>query len=241
MATSGSTDFSVSRDDIIKYALLTVQAIGQGDTPNSTQLTDCSAMLNMIVKAWQADGMPLWAIKQTSFALTANSSYTIGTGQTIATARPLRIYSAFTRDTSNDPDTDLPITVITRDEYNRLSAKETTGTPLQLFYDVQGGATAYGTIYLWPKPDSTAISNRTCYITYQRPFEDFDAASDTPDFPQEWYLPITWMLAAMIGPQYGLPLKERAQLMSEAEALHQQALLNGMEEGSVMLQPSRGM
>ena len=239
-STSGSTDFSISRDDIIKYALLTIQAIGQGDTPSSTQVTDASVMLNLIVKAWQADGMPLWALKQTSFVLTASSSFTIGVGKTINTPRPLRIYSAFTRDSSTSPDTDLPMTIISKDEYNRLSAKETTGTPIQLYYDPQGGATAYGTIYLWPVPDSTAVSNRTCYITYTRPFEDFDASTDIPDFPQEWYLPLTWMLAAYLGPQYGVPLAERKQLMLEAENLHQQALLAGAEEGSLFLQPTKG-
>jgi hypothetical protein len=235
MATSGSTDFSIGRDDIIKYALLSIQAIGQGDTPSSTQVNDASVMLNLIVKAWQADGMPLWALKQTSFPLTAATSFTIGVGQTIDTSRPLRVYSAFTRHSNID----TPITVITRAEYDLLSAKTETGTPTQLYYDPQGGATAYGTIYLWPKPDTDSIANRTCYITYTRPFEDFDASTDTPDFPQEWYLPLTWMLAAYLGPSYGVPLAERKQLMLEAEGLHQQALHAGAEEGSVFMQPNR--
>ena len=240
MATSGSTDFSVSRNDLIKYALLNVGAIGEGETPNSTQYTDGAMMLNLIVKSWNADGMPLWAIKQNSFALTASTSFNIGVSQTINTPRPLRIFQAWLRDTTTTPNIDHPLNIITREEYDSLSSKSQTGTPVSLYYDPQGGATAYGTIYLWPKPDATAISTYTCYITYQRPFEDFDATTDTPDFPQEWYLPLLWMLSYTLAPMYAVPLEERKIWLAEAAALKQQALNFGMEEGSVMLQPDEG-
>ena len=64
MATSGSVNFIITRDDIIKYALLNVGAIGDGDTPTSNQYTDGAFYLNMIMKAWHNDGMPLWALKE---------------------------------------------------------------------------------------------------------------------------------------------------------------------------------
>ena len=237
MPTSGSTDFSVNRNDIIKYALITIGAIGEGETPNATQYTDGAMFLNMIVKSWHADGMPLWAIKQNSFALTATTSYNIGTSQTINTPRPLKIHQAWLRNT--DDSTDKPLNILTRQEYDTLSAKSSTGIPVSLFYDPQGGATAYGTIHLWPKPDTTAIADYTCYIVYQRPFEDFDASTDTPDFPQEWYLPLMWMLAYTMAPMHGVPLEERKLLLAEASNLKQQALNFGMEEGSLMIQPDR--
>ena len=37
--TSGSTDFSVTRDDIIKRALRLVGALAQGETPTTDQVT----------------------------------------------------------------------------------------------------------------------------------------------------------------------------------------------------------
>jgi hypothetical protein len=238
MATSGSTDFSLTRDDLIRQALLDVGAIDEGQTPSATQVSDASMKLNMISKFWHADGMPLWAMKQTSFALTAATSYTIGVGQTISTPRPIRVYSAFLRDTSATPDTDTPINILTRDEYNSLSSKSTEGRPIGLFYDPQGGATAFGTIYLWPKPDTTAIANCSCFVTYQRPFEDFDAASDTPDFPQEWFLPLQVFLTWAISYQYGMPRSDRDDLLLKAVNLKMEVLNAGMEEGSVYIQPN---
>jgi hypothetical protein len=79
MTTSNSVDFSVSRDDIIKAAMQQVGILGEGVSPNSTQLTEKGIILNMIVKARMADGMPLWALK-TGYVLpqTGTSSVSIG-------------------------------------------------------------------------------------------------------------------------------------------------------------------
>ena len=63
MSTSGSVNFATSRDEVIKYALLNVGGIAEGGTPNATQITQCSYYLNGIVKLWQTEGMPLWALK----------------------------------------------------------------------------------------------------------------------------------------------------------------------------------
>lgn len=237
MATSGSANFATSRDELIKNAYLQLGVIGEGVTPSATQVTNASFMLNLITKAWHTDGMPLWAVKQTSFALTASNSYTIGTGQTVAVARPERIYSAFIRDTSQSPDTDISLTIYTRKDYDQISSKSSTGNPTVLYYDPQGAATAYGTIYLWPLPDTTSIANKTCYITYQRPYDDFDAASDEPDFPQSWYMAVLWRLMWALSPAAGIPMDERKTLFQESEFLHKTALEN-MEEGSIHFAPA---
>jgi hypothetical protein len=235
MATSGSANFSTTRNEIIKAALLNVGGIGRGETPDSDQFTDSAYLLNMIVKTLHADGMPLWAMKQTSFALTATTTYTIGAGATVNTARPLKIVSAFTRVT--DDNFDQPVEVITRQEYDNLSNKQSEGVPIKLFYDPRGAANANGVINIWPKPDTTSISDRTLYITYQRPAEDFDASTDEPDFPQEWYMVLVWMLSWALCPSYGIPLEERKVMLMEAEKLHRQALLFDMEEGSMYVEP----
>ena len=54
MATSGSTDFSVSRDDIIKRALRIIGVLAQGETPTTNQTTEAAVALNGLVKAWEA-------------------------------------------------------------------------------------------------------------------------------------------------------------------------------------------
>jgi hypothetical protein len=234
MATSGSSNFSTTRNELIDKALLNVGAVGEGETPSSTKYSNAAYLLNILVKAWANDGMPLWAIKHTSFSLTATTSYSIGTGATVNAVRPIRIHSAFIRDSSNATlPTDIPLQIYTRQEYDDISSKQSTGSPTVLYYDPQGGATATGTIHLWPKPDATAIANKTVYIRYQRPYEDFDASADEPDFPQQWYLPVLWYLSWMLAPSYGIPLEERTVWLREAHRMKEEALEAGMEEGSV--------
>jgi len=64
MSTSGSIDFIVNRDDIITEALEHMGVLAEGQSPSTEQLTSMSRTLNMMVKAWQADGLNLFTIKK---------------------------------------------------------------------------------------------------------------------------------------------------------------------------------
>jgi hypothetical protein len=64
MATSGSVDFTVTRDEIIQEALEVMGVLGEGETPNTNQLTSLSRTLNMMIKNWQADGLNLFAVRR---------------------------------------------------------------------------------------------------------------------------------------------------------------------------------
>ena len=68
MALSGSQDFTVTRDDIIKMSLQHIGVIGDGDTPTATQLTEGALYLNMLIKFWQSDDIQLW-IRKTGYIL----------------------------------------------------------------------------------------------------------------------------------------------------------------------------
>ena len=94
MATSGSFDFVLDRDDIITEALQQVGAIADGETPSSDQLTSCSRTLNMVMKAWQADGMQLYRKKEYTITLVASdNTYTFGSGGDVSEV-PTRIRHA---------------------------------------------------------------------------------------------------------------------------------------------------
>lgn len=228
MATSGSTNFSINRDDIIKRALRLIGVLPQGESPSTDQVTEASLALNGLVKAWQADGMPLWAIRTSSFTLTATSSYTVGIGQTVSISKPLKVLQAWNRNTTSN--VDVPMRILTKDEYNRLGNKTSTGNPIQLYYD-PGIDT--GTIYLFPVPDTTSIANQTIYFTHQRTFEDFDSSTDTPDFPQEWYDAVVYGLACRLAPEYGVAPTDRKLLWQEMTIIKNEAMSFGTEEGSL--------
>ena len=231
MSTSGSTNFATSRDSLIAGALRIAGATAQGETPTATQVTEAAEALNMFVKALQADGMPLWAIKKYAVTLTATADYTIGVSATVNTPKPLKVIQAFLHNTTTE--IDIPMRILTRQEYEQLGNKTSTGQPIQLFYEP---LLTTGVLHLFPVPDTTSIANCTVKIIYQRPFEDFDVSTDEPDFPQEWYDAIKFGLADRLAPEYGLALQERQDLRSRAKELRTEALGFGTETGSMYLQ-----
>lgn len=227
--SSGSTDFSITRDDLIKGALRLCGVLAQGESPTTDQINEASEALNMLVKAWQVDGMPLWAIKTTAVPLTANTaSYRIGIGQTVNVSKPLKVLRAWNRDLTSN--VDIPLRLLTKQEYDILGNKTSPGNPVQFYYDPQN---QYGDLFVYPVPTDLEQTNNQIFIVYQRPFEDFDAATDTPDFPQEWFEALKYGLASRLAGEYQLSLQVRTFLKGEAKEAKENALSFGTEEGSI--------
>ena len=64
MATSGTTTFTVTRDQIIEAALRSLSVLEEGAQPSATTLENSSFSLNLILKKWQSEGMKIWTIKE---------------------------------------------------------------------------------------------------------------------------------------------------------------------------------
>jgi hypothetical protein len=238
MATSSSSNFALTRDDIITIALRRINELGTGETPSPTRITECALALNMIMKSWQADGMQIWQREPTSFTPVASTAnYLIGVGQTVNFVAPLKIIQAYYRNTSSSADT--PLRIITREEYDTYSNKATTGTPWGLFYTPPGATTGElsGSITLIGTPDATFVAANTIRIVGVFPLEDFDASTDNPDCPSYFYNALTWQLASDLSAETGLSLAERAQIRSWATDEKNKALSFDQEEGSVFFSP----
>lgn len=83
-----SVTFAVTRDDIITHALQELGVLGEGDSASTTQLTESAWWLNGLVKAWAADGMPLWNMLEAYVLPTTGTAFlTIGSStQNIVTS-----------------------------------------------------------------------------------------------------------------------------------------------------------
>lgn len=60
MATSNSTNYNCTRDEIISEALSDIGVLGEGETASANAITFCSGKLNKMIKAWEAKGIHLW-------------------------------------------------------------------------------------------------------------------------------------------------------------------------------------
>ena len=295
MATSGTINFSVTELDIIQEALERLGVLGEGETPNSAQITTCSRTLNMMVKAWQGEGLNLFAVQkiyiffnpgQNSYriqgvsgdkacttytsttlknAIATTDTYTIKVDSnaniaasdvigiyndgyadiewhTVASVsstdtvvlnevlngdafavgnlvinykpadsamRPVRILNGIVRNVQSN--IDVPYTQINRDDYAIFPNKTTQGVPRQYYHNYQIG---YAEIFTWPVPDSSVYMG---VFWVQRTLDDFDATSDNPDFPQEWYLSLSTNLAIQVASKFGTDLAQIADVVTLAQ------------------------
>lgn len=226
MSTSGTYSFTTNRDSLIKGALRLAGVIAQGETPTASQVTEAAESLNMMVKAWEADGLPIWAT--TTMTITPVSGQT---SYVLDTPKPLKCLQAWNRQTASN--VDIPMRIITRQEYNILGNKSTTGNPIQLYFEPNRTSS---TVYLFPTPDATSASLNRIYVVVQRPYQDFNAATDEPDFPQEWFEAIKYGLAARLAGEYNIDVETRKLLVQEAMAIKKEALNFGNEDGSLYFQ-----
>lgn len=234
MATSGSSNWTMSRDAIVSAALRKLGVIADGAVATATQITNGAEALNNIVFSLYAQGMPLWAMKEQTWPLVAGTNtYTWSLTGTWDTEAPLKVVQGWITDTTNS-NTDIPLNKYTSTNYNLLSEKTDPGRPIHFWYE-PGINT--GTMRLWPTPDADSVTNCTVTFRYQSNFEQFNSSTDTPDFPQVWYEALIYSLAHRLSPEYGVGLQERSMLQSEANTLIDNALSFGTEEGSLFLQP----
>jgi hypothetical protein len=240
MPTSTSYNHTKTRDQIIARSLRILGAIGQGEVPQATAVTEASETLNDMVKEWESDGMQLWCVKEYNFTPVAGTAtYNIGIGATVNQLAPTKVLQAWSRVTANSLDT--PIILITRHEYNMLGSKTTQGSPSQFWYNPPGeisGTENLGVITLYVTPGTNYASASKVYFTGVRPIADFDASGDLIDFPQYWYNAVVWGLAEQLSYEYGIGLSERAMVGKKAAEARERALSFGTEEGHLLIQPA---
>lgn len=202
MAFSGSTDFSYTRDQIIKAALRKCRAYDpDGGAPEAYQTRDAAEALNLILKEVQTQGVLLWVTTvKTLTTVASQASYTIGPSGDLNTDRPIRISNIYRRLVTDTEDT--PMRQYSRAEYELLTNKTTEGDPSIAYYE---RSITTGTLYLWPVPADASYSIR---FTAEVPLQDFDASGDTAHMPAYAYEFFVWALAASLGSEYGLPLEE---------------------------------
>lgn len=237
MAVSGFANWTMTRDAIVAAALRKIGVISDGASATSSQLTTAQEALNNVVFSLYAQGMPVWAMTTTHFTPVLGQTVypvgrTTGVDTNLIIDAPLKVTQAWTRD--NISNTDIPMNIYTQYNYNLLSTKVNQGYPVHLWYQPQNQT---GTITIWPAPDQYTATNRSIYFVYQRPFDQFNSSTDTPDFPQVWLEPLIYSLAHRLAPEYGLATSDQDKLQQTADALIKNALDFGTEEGSFFMQP----
>jgi hypothetical protein len=300
MASSGSVDFSVNRDELIKGALRAARIIGKDQTPDATHISNGAEALNMLVKQWQAKhdfapGLKVWSRKTaylflqqgesqydlgpsgdhwtgtysttttsaaknasatslsltaaiganadnvgivltdgsigwttissgggtTTLTLPANSLGAASSGARVFTytskaRRPLQVLTSVLRDTANLDSTMYQMNLETSEG---RPDKTADGTPQFYLYEP---FLTNGKVTFDVEPDDVT---KVVRVVFLGALEDFDALTDTPDYPQEWFRALKFNLAVDLWPEYkeGDPPQVLVGLASQSLAIAQNA------------------
>jgi len=232
MSTSGNTIKVLTRDEIIGSALRKLVVIDETQTPSSQQITFAAEALNLLVAEFRTLGMSVWARADMTIPLVSGQkTYTIGVGQTINSPYPMYIYNMVLQQPPYD--TQIEVMQKAKIDFNLLPVGS-SGVPVAYTYQPQVNV---GQLSVWPTPDSSVPVGTRLVLTYQRPIEVFDIATDNPDFPQEWGNALIYNLALALADEYGVAADKQNRIEKAAANHLSAALSNSTEQGSLFMMP----
>jgi hypothetical protein len=200
MATSGTTSFDLSIDEIIEEAY---ERLGMR-TNSGMDLRSARRSLNILFSEWGNRGVHLWKVELDEATLVSGqAAYTVSTD----VSDVLEAYISSTSGTPGTTTTDLTLSKIDRSTYAALPNKGVTGQPSQYYVDRQ----VTPKIYLYQTPDLSTYTYLKYYVIKR--IQDAGAYTNTADVAYRF---IPCMCAGLA---YYLSMKkapERAELLKLA-------------------------
>lgn len=197
-----------------------IGVLDSGESPTVTESNDALSALNQLISNWSSAGVPLYTVTRDVLSLTGAASYTIGTGGTIATARPVKLKSAMV----SNGGVSMPAEIVTSEIW--IQVKDRTATSKfaqQLYYD---GAYPLGTLWLWPAP----VTGSSLELFSIKPLAAFGSLSATIDLPPGYEHALRCALASVLAPEYGRALPAEVSAAAQ-EAKTSIGSLNAMVLG----------
>jgi hypothetical protein len=225
MATSGSTAWELTRNEIITRAYSKLGIPGEDNSLTTTQITDGSENLNAVIQLAVTDGMPLW--KRTTVSETPSA-----TSQVYTITDAMKIAAVYIRDTTSG----VSYALREKSLYDFKFLPTLSGPGIPVHWTAQPIIQGY-TVSMWPLlSDTTTVSSKVIDIIYQKEYDNMVSSTDTLDFPAYWTLALTYKLASILAPEWGAPLPDRQALRAEAAEYWAMAKGFGDEDGSLFIQ-----
>lgn len=185
--------------DIATQALQSIGQYAAAETLTAADLSLALRVANQMIGQWANERLTMYTVTRTTWTITANDgSYRVGTGQDVNIARPNFINQVNFVDTSMDPDLEMPLRMLTDDEYAAISLKDLTSTyPQYVYWNPSGYAT--GTITLWPIPTSSTLLGA---IYCPTAITSFTAGTDSVLLPPGYEAMLVSNMAVKLAPYF---------------------------------------
>lgn len=190
---------------IITKAMQKLGVLVKSEAPSADEANDALDALNALLASWSNNSLNIYVRAWENFSLQGGvGEYTIGTGQTFNTTRPLFIVEAHYR----LGNIDYPIQIVKDETYNAIAYKNIQSLPEVLNYD---NGYPVGKIRIYPVPSASY----TLYMLSEKPLASFTLDDDV-SLPAGWERALINNLAIEIAPDYEQPVQPA--LLSVAES-----------------------
>lgn len=141
MATSGTTDFNLSIDDLVEEAF---ERCGMRPT-SGYQLNSARRSLNLLFLDWANRGLNLWTIEQATYTLTQ------GVNEISLDSSTVNVLEAVIRQNTGGTNTDVYIERISREDWLNVPDKTSQARPAQFYVQ----RTNTPKVFFYPAADQT--------------------------------------------------------------------------------------
>jgi len=179
---------------IIERALENIIVVNSHDPVDANDLNDGLTRLNAFIGQLNAEPQMMFVPTTITKSLTTGTaSYTIGSGGDIDTTMPVKIKSAFVRDSAG---IDFPLDVYYHYvNYDRINDKDIQGYPKLIYYARDDDL---ATIFLWPVPEQTL----TLHMKAWSPLPTFSTLGTASALPPEYEDMLIYNLSLRLAPKY---------------------------------------
>lgn len=181
-----------------------------GGTPSAAMMARGLDRVNDLINLWATQGLKLWLQEEVNLPLTAGKmTYSLGPGGDINMVKPLAVLQAYylTSTASRQP-----LTILSRDEWTRLSQTSVNGAINSFFPDKQ---LSFLYVNFYNIPDATAATG-SVRLVLRTANSNFTLSTDTIGLPVEWYIALRWALADELATAQPKEVQDRCSLRAGA-------------------------
>lgn len=222
---------------VIKTAYQNNKQLAAAQEPSSLQYQQGFNRLCDMIAFMNTQGQKLFMLVDTAVTLTAGQAvYTFSpTGTTVMT-KPERVDQAWYQDNSGASNTRRPLTELSWQEWSYLSGTNQQGSINQY---LQERLATQLRVTLWCVPDSTQATNGQLHLLLRCQIPREVQLTDDTQFPQEWFLALSWLLADELSSGLAMEIQQKTQ--AKAEYYRNEMLSWDVETAEVFFTPdSRG-
>ncbi len=200
---------------IVSEALLLLNKIDAQDEPDDTDMARGCRTLQMMLEAWQAEGLNLWMRRRGEIFLTDGiAEYDLAdTGDDAVELLHISLVDA-----DDDEESEGTVSIISRQDYLEQPNKLTEGRPNMVWFSYNEDDEA--TLTFWPVPDD----EYKVKVDYKTRFTNATVATTEVEVPRYWLKAVIYSLADDLATAYGMVETVRGQkINAKAKELYDTA------------------